>query len=197
MTLVLRRRSSRTGRCSSGCALPGWSSVSFVRPAHGLIALHGPDIVEIEALGLQVERHVVPPAEVAAAGMRSCTNLIVRQHFGSATAAAPGTVLALNAHGDVVPPGSGWSVDPYAATVRDGVMLGRGVAVSKSDFASYVWVLLALREAGVAILLLSEDLDELFVICDRIAVMSRGRLTEPLQVSNTTRETIGVLMAAA
>ena len=39
--------------------------------------------------------------------------------------------------------------------------------------------------------------DELFVICDRIAVMSRGRLTEPLQVSNTTRETIGVLMAAA
>jgi succinyl-diaminopimelate desuccinylase len=104
----------------------------------------------LEALGLQVERHVVPQAEVAAAGMRSCTNLIVRQHFGSATAAAPGTVLALNAHGDVVPPGSGWSVDPYGATVRDGVMLGRGVAVSKSDFASYVWVLLALRDAARA-----------------------------------------------
>lgn len=104
----------------------------------------------LEGLGLRVERHVVPAAEVAAAGMRSCTNLIVRQHFGRASADAPGTVLALNAHGDVVPPGSGWSVDPYAATVRDGVMLGRGVAVSKSDFASYVWVLLALREAARA-----------------------------------------------
>lgn len=104
----------------------------------------------LEGLGLRVERHVVPAAEVAAAGMRSCTNLIVRQHFGDASADAPGTVLALNAHGDVVPPGSGWSVDPYAATVRDGVMLGRGVAVSKSDFASYVWVLLALREAARA-----------------------------------------------
>jgi acetylornithine deacetylase/succinyl-diaminopimelate desuccinylase-like protein len=104
----------------------------------------------LEGLGLRVERHVVPAAEVAAAGMRSCTNLIVRQHFGSASADAPGTVLALNAHGDVVPPGSGWSVDPYAATVRDGVMLGRGVAVSKSDFASYVWVMLALREAARA-----------------------------------------------
>ncbi len=39
-----------------GCELPGWSSVSFVRPAHGLIALHGSDIVEIEALGLQAGR---------------------------------------------------------------------------------------------------------------------------------------------
>ncbi|WP_213957455.1 MULTISPECIES: glycine--tRNA ligase subunit beta [unclassified Variovorax] len=34
------------------CELPGWSSVSFVRPAHGLVALHGADIVDVEALGL-------------------------------------------------------------------------------------------------------------------------------------------------
>ncbi len=37
----------------SGCALPGWSSVSFVRPAHGLLALHGADIVHVTALGLK------------------------------------------------------------------------------------------------------------------------------------------------
>ncbi|MGH8783716.1 MAG: glycine--tRNA ligase subunit beta, partial [Cupriavidus necator] len=37
----------------SGCELPGWSSVSFVRPAHGLVALHGSDVVKVEALGLQ------------------------------------------------------------------------------------------------------------------------------------------------
>ena len=36
-----------------GCALPGWSSVSFVRPAHGLVALHGADVVPVQALGLQ------------------------------------------------------------------------------------------------------------------------------------------------
>ena len=37
----------------SGCDLPGWSSVSFVRPAHSLIALHGADVVPVQALGLQ------------------------------------------------------------------------------------------------------------------------------------------------
>ena len=36
----------------SGCELPGWSSVSFVRPAHGLVALHGSDVVPVTALGL-------------------------------------------------------------------------------------------------------------------------------------------------
>ena len=40
----------------SGCELPGWSSVSFVRPAHGLVALHGADVVAIEALGLHAGR---------------------------------------------------------------------------------------------------------------------------------------------
>ena len=34
------------------CELPGWSSVSFVRPAHGLLALHGADLVPVHALGL-------------------------------------------------------------------------------------------------------------------------------------------------
>ncbi len=38
------------------CELPGWSSVSFVRPAHGLVALHGSDVVEVEVLGLKAGR---------------------------------------------------------------------------------------------------------------------------------------------
>jgi glycyl-tRNA synthetase beta chain len=37
----------------SGCELPGWSSVSFVRPAHGLVALHGADVVPVSVLGLK------------------------------------------------------------------------------------------------------------------------------------------------
>ena len=93
----------------------------------------------LEALGFTVERHTVPAEDVRANGMISATNLIVRKRFG-----AGGKVIALNAHGDVVPPGEGWSVDPYGAVVKDGVMYGRGVAVSKSDFATYAFALKAL-----------------------------------------------------
>ncbi|EJL71751.1 glycyl-tRNA synthetase, tetrameric type, beta subunit [Variovorax sp. CF313] len=39
-----------------GSELPGWTSVSFVRPAHGLVALHGDTVVAIEALGLKAGR---------------------------------------------------------------------------------------------------------------------------------------------
>ncbi|BDT71099.1 glycine--tRNA ligase beta subunit [Comamonadaceae bacterium OS-4] len=41
----------------SGCELPGWTSVSFVRPAHGLVALHGSDVVPVQALGLHAGNH--------------------------------------------------------------------------------------------------------------------------------------------
>ncbi len=97
----------------------------------------------LEGLGFTVERHAVPAALVAAQGMASATNLVVRAVFG------PGPVIALNAHGDVVPPGAGWSVDPYGADVIDGWMYGRGAAVSKSDICTYAFALLALRQSGL------------------------------------------------
>jgi succinyl-diaminopimelate desuccinylase len=97
----------------------------------------------LEGLGLAVERHPVPEPMVHANGMISATNLVVRKRFGD------GPVVALNAHGDVVPPGEGWTRDPFGAEVADGWMYGRGVAVSKSDLASYTWALLALEAAGV------------------------------------------------
>ena len=96
----------------------------------------------LEALGFTVERHLVPEDAVRAAGMISATNLVIRHRFGE------GPVVALNAHGDVVAPGEGWSSDPYGAEIRDGRMYGRGAAVSKSDFATYAFALLALRAAG-------------------------------------------------
>ena len=95
----------------------------------------------LAAMGFRVERHAVPQAALRAAGMQSVTNLVVRERFGRG-----GPVIALNAHGDVVPPGAGWSVDPYGAVVKKGEMYGRGVAVSKSDFATYAYALLALKE---------------------------------------------------
>ena len=42
-----------TYQLEADCELPGWSSVSFVRPAHGLLALHGSSVVPVRALGLR------------------------------------------------------------------------------------------------------------------------------------------------
>ncbi|HMN93425.1 MAG TPA: glycine--tRNA ligase subunit beta [Hydrogenophaga sp.] len=42
-----------TYQLESDCELPGWSSVHFVRPAHGLVALHGETVVPVRALGLR------------------------------------------------------------------------------------------------------------------------------------------------
>jgi acetylornithine deacetylase/succinyl-diaminopimelate desuccinylase family protein len=97
----------------------------------------------LEELGLEVERHPVPADVVEAHGMVGVTNLVVRRRFGD------GPVIALNAHGDVVPPGEGWTRGPYGAEIEDGWLYGRGAAVSKSDFATYAFALLALEQAGV------------------------------------------------
>ena len=96
------------------------------------------------ALGLQAQAHPVPAAQVQAAGLQSLTNLIVRRPFGAGPGAG-GKTIALNAHGDVVPPGEGWTHDPYGAEIAAGAMYGRAAAVSKSDFATYAFALLALE----------------------------------------------------
>ena len=98
----------------------------------------------LEELGFEVERHPVPEDLVRANGMVSCVNLVVRRRYGD------GPVVALNAHGDVVPPGEGWTKDPFGAEIEDGWMYGRGVAVSKSDFATYAFAMLALDAAVAA-----------------------------------------------
>ncbi len=96
----------------------------------------------LEAFGLSAEKHAVPPARVKEHGLASLTNLIVRRRYGD------GKLIALNAHGDVVPPGDGWTYDPYAGTIADGQMYGRATAVSKSDFASYTFAVRALEALG-------------------------------------------------
>ena len=100
----------------------------------------------LEGLGFTVERYKVPDGLVRANGMISATNLIARKKFGQG-----GPTIALNAHGDVVPPGEGWTRDPYGAEVVDGWMCGRGAAVSKSDIATYAFAILALAKSGAAL----------------------------------------------
>ena len=96
------------------------------------------------AFGLEAEKHPVPEAEVHAVGMQSVTNLIVRRKYGAGKNGMGITVL-LNAHGDVVPPGEGWTKDPYGGEIENGQLYGRASAVSKSDFASYTFAVRALE----------------------------------------------------
>ena len=94
----------------------------------------------IQAFGFDAEKHPVPAQAVRDYGMESITNLIVRRRYGDG-----GKTIALNAHGDVVPPGEGWTHDPYGAEIKDGQMYGRATAVSKSDFSTFTFAVRALE----------------------------------------------------
>jgi len=108
-------------------------------------APHADAVAErVRAYGWQAEKHAVPAERVHEYGMQSITNLIVRRPY-----AAGGPTVALNAHGDVVPPGEGWSKPPYGAVIEDGYVYGRAAAVSKSDFATFIFAARALEAAGV------------------------------------------------
>jgi general nucleoside transport system ATP-binding protein len=57
--------------------------------------------------------------------------------------------------------------------------------------------LIDLAGRGAAVLVISQDLDELAEIADRIAVMFHGRLSAPLEAAEATREKLGLLMGGA
>jgi succinyl-diaminopimelate desuccinylase len=99
---------------------------------------------ELREIGIEdVSLLEVDEEDVNATGMISLANVLGTSVFGDGTGAS----IVLNAHGDVVPPGLGWSVDPYGGEIIDGKMYGRGVAVSKSDITAYTFAVLALTKA--------------------------------------------------
>ncbi len=93
----------------------------------------------LSAFGFEAEKHVVPAPDVQAAGLQSITNLVVRRPYGV------GRTVGLNAHGDVVPPGKGWTHDPYGGEVVNGKLYGRAAAVSKCDFATFTFATRAIE----------------------------------------------------
>ena len=97
----------------------------------------------LKAFGFEAEKHAVPEADVKAYGLESIINLIVRRKYGA------GKTIALNAHGDVVPPGEGWTHDPYGGEIENGAMYGRATAVSKSDFSTFTFATRALESLGL------------------------------------------------
>jgi len=96
----------------------------------------------LAAMGLPAEKHPVPADEVRAAGLESITNLVVRRRYGT------GRTVGLNAHGDVVPPGEGWTHDPYGGEIANGKLYGRAAAVSKCDFSTYTFATRAIESLG-------------------------------------------------
>jgi succinyl-diaminopimelate desuccinylase len=83
----------------------------------------------------------VDAEEVRTNGMIPVANVISTTSFGQ----GKGLEISLNAHGDVVAPGMGWTYNPYGGEIVDGKLYGRGAAVSKSDIATYTYALMALR----------------------------------------------------
>ena len=97
----------------------------------------------LRPMGFEAEKHAVPAAEVKAYGLETITNLIVCRRYGE------GRTIALNAHGDVVPPGEGWTHDPYGGEIANGQLFGRASAVSKSDFSTFTFAVRALESLGL------------------------------------------------
>jgi succinyl-diaminopimelate desuccinylase len=100
----------------------------------------------LKAFGYEAEKHAVPEADVKAYGLESITNLIVRRQYSNSGA---GKTIALNAHGDVVPPGEGWTHPPYGGEIHNGAMYGRATAVSKSDFSTFTFATRALESLSL------------------------------------------------
>ena len=99
----------------------------------------------LKGFGFEAEKYAVPEAEVKAYGLQSLTNLVVRRKYGA------GKTIALNAHGDVVPPGEGWTHGPYSGEVVDGKLYGRASAVSKSDFATFTFATRAIESLQASV----------------------------------------------
>lgn len=70
---------------------------------------------------------------------------------GARRGSGPGPVVHMNGHFDVVPPGQGWTVEPFGGLVHDGRVWGRGSCDMKAGIAAAVYAAEALRRAGVEV----------------------------------------------
>jgi len=81
-------------------------------------------------------------------------------------------------------------LDPQVIVVAQptwGVDIGASMLIRQA--------LVDLRDRGVAVLVVSEELDELFMICDRIAVIAEGRLSPAMPTAQTSVEQVGAWMS--
>jgi len=113
---------------------------------------HYQEIAELLArrlseIGLEVEIIGVPREELSRYGVELPRSIVVGVLRGSER----GRKIVLNGHYDVVPPGHGWTTDPFQPVVRDGRVYGRGTADMKGAIASMIIAAKAIIESNVAL----------------------------------------------
>jgi len=100
-------------------------------------------------LGDTLRRHEFAVEFIVADGRAEHTSRHPRVNVVGSRATGRGPVVHLNGHIDVVPPGDGWTTDPFGAVIRDGRIFGRGVCDMKAGIAAAVFAAEAIRRAGV------------------------------------------------
>lgn len=151
---------------------------------------------KLRAFGYEVQ-------EIAADGHREHTAAYPRINVvGRLQGSASRPCLHFNGHYDVVPPGDGWTFDPFGGVIQQGRLYGRGSCDQKAGIAASVYAIEAVRRAGIRLagtIEQSATVDEesggyagVADLCDR-GIISRGRqdyviITEPL---NPDRVCIG------
>jgi succinyl-diaminopimelate desuccinylase len=96
-------------------------------------------------IGLEVKRVHTPKKKLREFDLESPRISVVGTWKG--TMGKP--TLHINGHYDVVPAGSGWSFDPFAAVIRDNKLFGRGATDMKGGIACVIMAVAALKRAGV------------------------------------------------
>jgi succinyl-diaminopimelate desuccinylase len=100
-------------------------------------------------IGRDLERRGFSVEYIAAEGLPEHTARFPRVNVVGSRRGGPGPVVHLNGHFDVVPPGDGWTMDPFGGIVRDGRIYGRGVCDMKAGIAAALFAAEAIERAGV------------------------------------------------
>jgi succinyl-diaminopimelate desuccinylase len=100
-------------------------------------------------IGDDLKRRAFDVEYIAAEGLPEHTARFPRVNVVGSRRGGAGPVVHLNGHFDVVPPGEGWTVDPFGGIVRDGRIHGRGVCDMKAGLAAALFAVEAIQRAGV------------------------------------------------
>jgi succinyl-diaminopimelate desuccinylase len=100
-------------------------------------------------IGDDLKRRAFDVEYIAAEGLPEHTARFPRVNVVGSRRGGAGPVVHLNGHFDVVPPGQGWTVDPFGGIVRDGRIHGRGACDMKAGLAAALFAVEAIQRAGV------------------------------------------------
>jgi succinyl-diaminopimelate desuccinylase len=100
---------------------------------------------QLRELGFTIELYEAPADYLQTKGLSSPRSNIVATY----STGEPGPTLIFNGHQDVVPPGSGWTVDPFAGIIKDGKLYGRGASDMKGTIAAMLMSMKALQIAEI------------------------------------------------